>query len=128
MSEHAAITLQPSGGEKETVKAGVFDLADTARPFAQNHGAGYRAVYDLADPERSVFVVSTGQSGNPALVALRGLRRALARRPLPPHAHRPLAGGGGRAWDAGTDAEVICVSIAPCSPCSGATMSRAPSP
>ena len=55
----------PSGGEKETVKAGGFDVADEERPFAQNHGAGYRAVYDLADPERSVFVISTGQSGNP---------------------------------------------------------------
>ena len=65
MSEHAAITLQPSGGEKETVKAGVFDLADEEHPLAQNHGAGYRAVYDLGYPERSVFVISTGQSGNP---------------------------------------------------------------
>ena len=65
MSEHVAITLQPSGGEKETVKAGVLDVADEERPLAQNHGAGYRAVYDLAEPERSVFVISTGQSGNP---------------------------------------------------------------
>ena len=55
----------PSGGEKETVKAGGFDVADEERPFAQNHGAGYRAVYDLANPERSVFIQSTGQSGNP---------------------------------------------------------------
>ena len=54
-----------SGGEKETVKAGGFDVADPERPFAQNHGAGYRAVYDLANPERSVFIQSTGQSGNP---------------------------------------------------------------
>lgn len=54
-----------SGGEKETVKAGGFDVADPERPFAQNHGAGYRAVYDLAEPERSVFIMSTGQSGNP---------------------------------------------------------------
>ena len=54
-----------SGGEKETVKAGGFDVNDPERPFAQNHGAGYRAVYDLAEPERSVFIISTGQSGNP---------------------------------------------------------------
>ena len=54
-----------SGGEKETVKAGGFDVADPERPFAQNHGAGYRAVYDLGEPERSVFIQSTGQSGNP---------------------------------------------------------------
>ena len=65
MSERDEITLQPSGGEKETVKAGRFDVADEKRPLAQNHGAGYRAVYDLGRPERSVFVVSTGQSGNP---------------------------------------------------------------
>ena len=55
----------PTGGEKETIKAGGFDVADPERPFAQNHGAGYRAVYDLGAPERSVFIQSTGQSGNP---------------------------------------------------------------
>ena len=55
----------PTGGEKETVKAGGFDVEDPERPFAQNHGAGYRAVYDLGEPENSVFVISTGQSGNP---------------------------------------------------------------
>lgn len=55
----------PSGGEKETVKAGGFDVSDPEHPFAQNHGAGYRAVYDLGDPARSVFIQSTGQSGNP---------------------------------------------------------------
>ena len=55
----------PTGGEKETIKAGGFDVNDPDRPFAQNHGAGYRAVYDLANPERSVFIISTGQSGNP---------------------------------------------------------------
>ena len=96
----------PSGGEKETIKAGGFDVADEERPFAQNHGAGYRAVYDLGDPSRSVFVISTGQSGNPAVVSLRGLRRALARRAIPPHAHGPFSGGGGLAGDAGVRAEV----------------------
>ena len=55
----------PSGGEKDTVKAGGFDVSDPEAPFARNHGAGYRAVYDLGDPERSVFIASTGQSGNP---------------------------------------------------------------
>ena len=55
----------PSGGGRETVKAGGFTVSDPDHPFAQNHGAGYRAVYDLAEPERSVFIQSTGQSGNP---------------------------------------------------------------
>ena len=45
--------------------AGAFDVNDLERPFAQSHGAGYRAVYDLSAPENSVFVISTGQSGNP---------------------------------------------------------------
>ena len=33
-------------------------------PFLNVHGAGYRGVYDLADPDSSVFVISTGQSGH----------------------------------------------------------------
>ena len=28
------------------------------------HGAGYRGVYDFADPDSSVFIESTGQSGH----------------------------------------------------------------
>jgi penicillin amidase len=34
-------------------------------PFHNVHGAGYRGVYDLADPDSSVFILSTGQSGHP---------------------------------------------------------------
>tara|TARA_R110002073_G_scaffold197399_1_gene356537 strand:- start:136 stop:792 length:657 start_codon:yes stop_codon:yes gene_type:complete len=33
-------------------------------PFANVHGAGFRGVYDFADPDSSVFVTSTGQSGH----------------------------------------------------------------
>lgn len=33
-------------------------------PFENVHGAGYRGVYDFADPDSSVFVSSTGQSGH----------------------------------------------------------------
>ncbi|QIE44427.1 penicillin acylase family protein [Pseudohalocynthiibacter aestuariivivens] len=33
-------------------------------PFQNVHGAGYRGVYDFADPDSSVFVISTGQSGH----------------------------------------------------------------
>jgi penicillin amidase len=33
-------------------------------PFHNVHGAGYRGVYDFADPDSSVFVISTGQSGH----------------------------------------------------------------
>lgn len=34
-------------------------------PFQNVHGAGYRGVYDLGDPDASVFIISTGQSGHP---------------------------------------------------------------
>ena len=33
-------------------------------PFENVHGAGYRGVYDFADPDSSVFIISTGQSGH----------------------------------------------------------------
>jgi penicillin G amidase len=32
--------------------------------FLNVHGAGYRGVYDFADPDSSLFVISTGQSGH----------------------------------------------------------------
>ncbi len=33
-------------------------------PFQNVHAAGYRGVYDFADPDSSVFIISTGQSGH----------------------------------------------------------------
>ncbi|MGO4854826.1 penicillin acylase family protein [Phaeovulum sp. W22_SRMD_FR3] len=36
-----------------------------ANPFANVQGAGYRGVYDFADPDSSVFIIDTGQSGHP---------------------------------------------------------------
>ena len=36
-----------------------------AAPFEAATGPGYRGVYDLADPDSSVFIISTGQSGHP---------------------------------------------------------------
>ena len=34
-------------------------------PFHNVHAGAYRGVYDFADPDSSVFVISTGQSGHP---------------------------------------------------------------
>ena len=34
-------------------------------PYLNVHGGGYRGVYDFADPDSSVFILSTGQSGHP---------------------------------------------------------------
>lgn len=36
---------------------------DYARPFDDEHGAGYRGVYDLAQPEKSLFMIAGGESG-----------------------------------------------------------------
>ena len=36
-----------------------------AYPYENVHGGGYRGVYDFADPESSVFIIATGQSGHP---------------------------------------------------------------
>ena len=33
-------------------------------PFQNVHGAAFRGVYDFADPDSSVFIISTGQSGH----------------------------------------------------------------
>ncbi len=34
-------------------------------PYENVHAGAYRGVYDFADPESSVFIISTGQSGHP---------------------------------------------------------------
>jgi penicillin amidase len=51
-------------GGNDTVNRGLM-AESGANPFAHAHGAGFRAVYDLADLARSRFVIATGQSGNP---------------------------------------------------------------
>ena len=49
-----------SPGDDSTI-----DRGGTDRSFTSVHGAAYRGVYDLADPDRSLFVITPGQSGNP---------------------------------------------------------------
>lgn len=54
---------QDTPGGDNTLLRG--SLAGSGRePFANIHAATFRAVYDFADPEASVFIVSTGQSGH----------------------------------------------------------------
>jgi penicillin amidase len=50
----------PSPGDDTTV-----DRGGTNGRFQSVHGAAYRGVYDLADLDRSLFVITPGQSGNP---------------------------------------------------------------
>jgi penicillin amidase len=54
----------PFGGGPYTVNVGAMDFSDPIEPFATHHAPSLRAIYDLADPEASVFIQSAGQSGN----------------------------------------------------------------
>lgn len=55
---------QSTSGGDDTLLRGRTSGADPD-PFTNVHGAGYRGVYNFADPDSSVFITSTGQSGHP---------------------------------------------------------------
>ena len=64
---HAPLTFNLSGevpGSMYAVNAFSFSPLDDAQPFVSTHGPAFRAIYDLADLDRSLFIHSTGQSGN----------------------------------------------------------------
>lgn len=54
---------QSTSGGDNTLLRGLTRGAG-AEPFQNVHGAGYRGVYDFADPDSSVFIAATGQSGH----------------------------------------------------------------
>ncbi len=53
----------PTGGDNWTVNVGQYWSNDPNMPFANRHAASLRAIYDLADLEKSQFIYQTGQSG-----------------------------------------------------------------
>ena len=55
----------PTPGDAYTVNVGQSDFADESSPYTSRHAASLRAIYDLGDPQASVFIHSAGQSGNP---------------------------------------------------------------
>ncbi|WP_457649518.1 penicillin acylase family protein [Profundibacter sp.] len=55
---------QSTSGGDNTLQRGLT-RGGNVKPFENVHGAGFRGVYDFADPDSSVFVISTGQSGHP---------------------------------------------------------------
>ena len=55
---------QSTSGGDNTLLRGLTSGIDPT-PFRNVHAAGYRGVYDFADPDSSVFIISTGQSGHP---------------------------------------------------------------
>jgi len=55
---------QSTSGGDNTLQRGQT-RGEAPGPFHNKHGAAYRGVYDFADPDSSVFIISTGQSGHP---------------------------------------------------------------
>ncbi len=55
---------QSTSGGNHTLQRGRTSGSEP-HPFQNVHAAGYRGVYDFADPDSSVFVTATGQSGHP---------------------------------------------------------------
>lgn len=56
------IRQSTSGGDNTLMRGKTS--GQEPNPFANVHAAGYRGVYDFADPDSSVFITSTGQSGH----------------------------------------------------------------
>lgn len=54
----------PTGGDPYTLNVGQYHLDKRDAPFANRHAASLRAIYDLKDPEQSLFIYQTGQGGN----------------------------------------------------------------
>lgn len=57
------LTQSISGGDYTIAKSGLLGAGKDY--YEAVSGAGFRGVYDLADPDSSVFIISTGQSGHP---------------------------------------------------------------
>ncbi|MEJ6814241.1 MAG: penicillin acylase family protein [Octadecabacter sp.] len=56
------IRQSTSGGDNTLMRGRTSGVGDD--PFRNVHAAAYRGVYDFADPDSSVFITSTGQSGH----------------------------------------------------------------
>ncbi len=54
----------PTPGDTYTVNVGRNVMSNEAEPYANRHAASLRAIYDLSDPEKSLYIHSGGQSGN----------------------------------------------------------------
>jgi len=53
-----------TSGDAYCLNVGHYFIRDEARPFASRHAASMRAIYDFSDLDKSLFMHSTGQSGN----------------------------------------------------------------
>jgi penicillin amidase len=57
------LSVESSGDFYTLDRGGGFD-SDAEHHLARTHGAGYRGIYDLANPDASLFMIATGESGN----------------------------------------------------------------
>ena len=57
------IRQSTSGGDNTLMRGETAGTGDN--PYLNVSGGGYRGVYDFADPDSSVFITATGQSGHP---------------------------------------------------------------
>lgn len=62
LSWFANIRQETSGGIETLMRASWTGKGDT--PYANVHAAGFRSVIDFADPDSSVYIIATGQSGH----------------------------------------------------------------
>jgi len=57
------IRQSTSGGDHTLLRGATRGTGDN--PYLNVHSGGYRGVYGFADPDASVFILATGQSGHP---------------------------------------------------------------
>ena len=67
------IRQSTSGGDNTLLRGLTYGTGE--EPLRNKHGALYRSVVDMANPDSSVFVISTGQSGHPLSRHYRDLGR-----------------------------------------------------
>ena len=57
------LSVSSSGGFYTLDRGGGSEVSSDM-PFARTHGGGFRGLYDLADPDKSRFMIATGESGH----------------------------------------------------------------
>lgn len=65
LSNLTTVVVETDGSD-HTVNRGGYRSARGRSPFRHSHGAGLRAIFDLADLDQSRFMIAVGQSGHPA--------------------------------------------------------------
>ncbi len=59
------VAFPSDGGFYSVNRGGSLGAPERDHPLLRKSGAGFRGVYDLADPARSRFIIATGQSSHP---------------------------------------------------------------